>query len=142
MIRQGDKVFFSVNSAGPSSYTGPAFQTIQALGLVPLVYAGAGLDINKSNLDREMRDDFYQSKVVLLLLGTGQGWRSIGDNWAILEMNHALSMGIECLFYIMDEVTQEQVRNLNLPIDAVVIRDENHFTATLKQDLQQLMTIP
>lgn len=140
MLQRGDRVFFSNNSAaGPTGYSDAASQTIRALGLVPLVYEGAGLNVRNSNLDREIRDDFYQSKVVVLLLGTGQRWRSIEDNWAIPELEHAISIEMGCFVYVTAEMSEEELTRLQLPIDAVVVRDEDHFAATLRQNLEQLM---
>lgn len=139
MLQQGDNVFFSDNSRGMTDYMGVAFRTIEALGLTPFVYGGIGLDVRKSKIDREIRDDFYQSRVVVLLLGTGQGWSSIEDNWVIPELEHAILLGIVCFVYVTAETTEEYIQSLSLPVEVIKVRDKDHFETSLRQNLEQLM---
>ena len=135
IIREGDKIFFTNNYGGSSDYDGPAWETIQSLGLIPIVYGGAGLNVRGSSLEREIRGDFDQSKVVVLLLGKGEGWRDIKDNWALPNLKHALSMGVVCFVYTATEITEEELRSLNLPVDAVTVRNVDQFISRLRQDL-------
>lgn len=139
MLQQGDKVFFSDNGESITDYSSMASRTIQTLGLTPLVYGGTGLNVRTSTLDKEIRDDFYQSKVVVLVLGKGEKWKSIGDNWAIPELDHAISSGIKCFVYITSQITEEEIRSISLPINPVIVRHEKHFGTILKQSLEQLL---
>ena len=139
MLQQRDNVFFSDNGQGMTDYIAIAFRTIETLGLTPFVYGGTGLDVKKSNLDREIRDDFYKSKVAVLLLGTGQGWSSIEDNLAIPELPHAISFRIVCFVYVTAETSKEEIKKLNLPVEVIKVRDKEHFEASLRKNLEQLM---
>lgn len=143
MLREGDNVFFCHSSAGMWDYNEAAWRTIKSLGLTPFFHGGLTLDVKDSNLDREVRDDFHKSNVVVvLLLGKKQRREgsSVGDNWAIPELKWVISNGIAGFVYTTDEVTQEEINSLDLPVDVVIVKDLNHFETTLRQDLEQLMT--
>lgn len=144
MLQKGDCAFFCHNGMGISDYDTAARQTIESLGLILFYYSGVTLAVRNSNLDREIRDDFYNAKVAVVLLcgkdqrGEGQ---SIGDNWAIPELKHVISYGRNCLVYATAEATDEEIESLDLPVDVRTVRDADHFAIALKQDLEQLMSL-
>ena len=139
MLRQGDNVFYSDNGKGMTDYCGAAFRVIRDLGLTPLAHGGAGLDARKSNFDKEIRDDFYQSKVVILFLGKGEGWKTIEDNWALPELKQTISFEIKCFVYVLARITKEEIKSLNLPIDPAVVENKDYFETILKQNLLTLL---
>lgn len=141
MLQKNDKVFYCDNGRGVSSYRGAASKTIQTLGLTPLVYGGAGLGARNSNIDKEIRDDFYKSKVVVLLIGEGGKWMSIEDNWALPELETAISKGIDCLVYITSGLTELGIRRLHLTSSVIAVNNEKHFESSLKQNLERLMIV-
>jgi len=140
MLKQGDNVFYCGTGEGEVDYFAAALRTIQACGLTPLAYSNTGLEIKKSTLDREMRDDLYQSKVLVVLLVKEKDGESIKDNWALPELTHIIASGIRCFFYITSEITQEETKELNLPIEAIIVENEKNFETILKQSLQELLT--
>lgn len=107
--------------------------------MIPVYYQGIGLGARNSNVDKDIRDYFCQSKVIILLLGKGEEWRGISDHWPIPELEIAVSMGIACFIYTTTEIMEEEVENLGLPVKTVIINDEDHFATTLKQNLSQLI---
>jgi len=97
--------------------------------------------MKRSNLDRKLREDFYNSKVVILFLGKIQGQEnSIENHWMLPELKYALSHGIPCFVYTTSEVSEEEIKSLVLPLlEVSTVRDPDHFAATLRQNLTQLM---
>jgi hypothetical protein len=148
MLQRGDNVFFCHNGPG-TDYDGIAYRIIESLGLTPFIYSGITLDTKKSTLEGELRDDFYKSKAIILLL-LGQTQRrdnsNIEDNWAIPELKcsipqgRATSQGINYFVYATTEVTKEEINNLELPINVTVVENEKHFEAVLKQNLEKIIT--
>ena len=133
MLKKEDNVFVS----GDQDYCYLAFDIIQSYGLIPFVYANAGLSIRNSSLDREIRDDFYQCKATILILhGKGE---TLGDNWALPELKHSTLADLPCFIYVLEDIDERQIKGLDLPIDPVVVKDKNHFKLLLKKDLQRLM---
>lgn len=144
MINPGDKVFYSDNKKGEEifKYSNIAVRIIEELGLIPLKYVGIELGTRNSSLDKDIREDFFQSKVVILLLGKGDEREDIIDHWAIPELEIAISMGIACFIYITSELTEEEIQGLGLPVEPVMIDNENQFAVNLRQTLNQLMIAP
>ena len=145
MIEEGDKVFFCYVGlpSATEDYNGIAWRTIENLELIPIVYGNATLDVEKSNVGREIRRDFRESEaIVVLLFGKSQRRENsgIGDNWAIPKLPEAVSQGTDCLVCATTEVTEEEIKNLKLPIDVVTVKDESHFETILRQYLKKVMT--
>jgi len=143
MITAGDSIFYTDNqkiTAG--SFHPVAVNVIRSLSLIPIFYMGAGLNVEGSSLGREIRDDFYRSKAVVIVLGKGEDWRSVKDVWAIPELPLALSSRIECLIYRTREVSKAEIDALCLPVNAEEIENEDHFKMSLEQDLKHLMLSP
>ncbi len=137
MLGAGDRIFYADNGSQDSQYCQAAIKVIQDLGLIYFFYQGAGLDARRSSLDREIRDDFYNAKVVVVVLGRGKGWRSMEDIWALPELKHAAEMGIKCLVYTTENITEEELKSLELPVPPVFIKDVNDFRTTLRKDLER-----
>ena len=144
MIEEGDKVFFCY--AGLPSVTGDygsiAWRAIENLGLIPIVYGNATLDIEKSNLAKEILKDFHESEaIVVLLFGKKQRREnsSVGDNWAIPKLPAAISQGTNCLVCATAEVTKNEIKSLKLPVDVVTVKDEGQFETILRQYLEKAM---
>lgn len=141
MIQRGDNIFYTDNQR-ESTYCPIAVRIIQDLGLIPYFYKGAGLSVRNSSLDREIRDDFYNAKVVVIVLGKGNEWRNIDDNWATPELECTARFGISCLIYSSVELSLEEVKLLKLPFNPVVVKDETDFSVIFEHDLQKLMVLP
>jgi len=138
MLKKGDKVFYSDNGVVSPNFMSIAFHTIKKLGLIPLVYSGAKQNIKKSNLDREIRDDFYESKLVIIMLGKTNGIESVKDEWVLLEIDHAINLGIQVIIYLTKEISEEEKIGLNFPVKPITIRDLNHFESLLEGNLRRL----
>lgn len=139
MLKKGDKIFYSDNGVGITDYSGVASHVIRDLGLIPMVYLGMDLGTKNSNLSKEIRDDVYQSKVVVLVLGKGEGWRSLADNWIMPELRHIISFGIRCFVYTLPTLTNEEINSLNLPADPIIAKNKDHFGTILKENLSSLL---
>ncbi len=139
MLSAGDKVFISDNSNSLSEYSKIGFNTIKALGLVPISYTNIGTQIKQSNLDRELRDDFYSSQAMVLVFGSGPSWGDIKDQWVLSELPFAVKQGIHCLVYITINTPQDDVKALDLPITPVIVAGTEQFQDFLDSDLNKLL---
>ncbi|RJR46748.1 MAG: hypothetical protein C4576_10580 [Desulfobacteraceae bacterium] len=140
MLTPGDSVFYTHNQDSPGTFGPVAVEVIRNLGLIPLVYIGAGTDVRNSSLDREIREDFYRSKAAIIVLGKGKTWRELGDMWVLPELHSAFSTGLECLVYRTMDVNDEEIERLRLPVKTVEISGEDDFRAAIGRDLKRLVT--
>lgn len=144
MLHKGDSVFYCDNNAG-SGFNGVAFRTVKNLGLTPLVYAGVGLEVRKSSLDKEIRDDFYRSKVVVVLVGSHKGWKNSGDCWALPELAVAESKGIDVLIYAVSDTAGNDALALlsptheSKPLSFTEVANTDEFETALQDHLQDLI---
>jgi len=103
---------------------------------VPLIYRRIRLTTRASSVDREIREDFYKSKIVVVLLGIGDDWLDIRDNWVFPELAYAASAGMRILAYVTEEVRQTEVDSLGLPVSCGTVADEASFAKLLAEDLR------
>ncbi len=136
MLSSGDTVFFCTNSAVTNSFHAAAFNVIQSLALVPVTYAGAGLEISKSNLDREIREDFYKARLIVLFLESGQS-RPIADNWALAELQHRPNISL--IVYATAGTPKMDIDQLHLPESPIFVGDEAEFMKDFRRRIEQLM---
>jgi hypothetical protein len=123
MIKIGENIFYTDNQSVTGSFHVIAVKVIRSLGLVPFYYMGAGLDVRGSSLEKEISQDFSKSRVIVIVLGKGEGWRSIQDVWAITELPSAVAAGKECLIYHTSEVSAVEIESLKLPAKPTEVRD-------------------
>lgn len=109
MLKKGDNIFF--NSTNKYLPIHNIFNFVQSIGLVSLNWENAGLEMRNSNFDREMRDDFYKSKVAIIALGTSKERQYLGDNWAVPELEAAKEFGVKCFIYITQEISKDEFNN-------------------------------
>jgi len=130
-----DKIFYCASGESLRNYSIIASRIIKEIGLTPFVYENIELNAKSSNLDKEIRDDFYESKIAIIVLGMQKGGKEIGNNWAIPELSSAISIGIKCFVYILAKITKKEIEVLNLPLDPIIITDERDFESKLERDL-------
>jgi hypothetical protein len=130
-------VFYVDNAPHTASYHKSACDVIRAMNFVPLIYRGITLTTRTSSVDREIREDFYKSKIVILLLGVGNGWLDMRDNWVFPELAYAASAGMRILAYLTEEVGQTEVDSLGLPVSYGIVGDEASFAKLLAEDLRR-----
>jgi len=70
VLREGERVFFADSSRDYQARCDVFQRTVQGMGLEPVFYAGAGKAVHQSNLDREIRDDFYAARAIVLYFGS------------------------------------------------------------------------
>lgn len=102
-------VFYSTNwssdlSEGFARLSGAVAQAIASRGVKPVSYAGITRAARSSNLDREIRDDFFSAEAVVLVFSEATaGCFPVADHWAIDELRHLRS---PCFVYFVGEVSQ------------------------------------
>jgi hypothetical protein len=108
VIKRGDRVFFADNSKGYLERCQTFATTARDLGLVPFWYGGVGRTVRDSNVDREIRDDFYGAQAIVLYFGDPKDEGSnYEDHWALPEIEYALNSGVSCLVYVSKEFPRE-----------------------------------
>lgn len=126
MLRRGDSVFYCDNAADGIEYGAVADEIIRLLKLVPITYCGAGTHVERSSLDREIRDDLYRSKLAVVRLGPPAPL----DNWALLECETGPKHGVDFLIYSIGTVPDGELVRA-----AKVVSTLEDFSARLRQDL-------
>jgi len=137
-LASGDRVILCVSSAS-GVYAGPHARTreiISSLGLEPLIYEGVRLSVREGSLDREIRDDFYSAHLKVILLDVKQG-EPLSDNWALPEVAHIDKR--QLLVYASSNVTPDEIKRLNLPVNVMLVGGEEEFVGLLRNQLSQLM---
>lgn len=138
MLAADDSVFFCTNGANVNNSFVTAFQTIKSLNLVPLAYAGVGLVVRESNLDQEIRHDFYRADIAVIFLEADQPL-SMEDNWALPELKVKYESGKPLLVYATAGISREDVNKHELPVDVIYVEDMAEFARDLRHRLSQLM---
>jgi hypothetical protein len=69
VLQKGERVFFADNSKGGQARADVFRMTVQGMGFVPVFYVGTGSAVRQSNLDRELRSDFYSARAIVLYFG-------------------------------------------------------------------------
>jgi hypothetical protein len=108
VIKKGDRVFFADNSKGYLERCRTFEATASELGLVPVSYGGVGRIVRDSNVDREIRDDFYGAQAIVLYFGDPKDDGNDYENhWVLPEIECALNSGVPCLVYVSKEFPRE-----------------------------------
>ena len=136
MLQRNDCVFYCDNRSTNEYFT-IASSVIRDIGLVPLAYRGVGLSARKSNLDKELREDFFRAKAIVILLGMGEGWNSDDpmDSWAIQELKHVSSATL--LVYTVSDIPDN---TLSVSYNITKIGNAGEFKKSLTSKLQLLTT--
>lgn len=112
----------------------PAIRVIESLGLVPLIHEGARLLVRESSADAELRDDFYKSEIVVVVLDSTDP-RDASNNWALPELPNIGDRAL--LIYASGGVSSREVQHLNLPIKVEFVKTSEEFLSKLSSRLQQ-----
>ncbi len=138
MLQKGERVFFADNSKDDQARCAVFARTTRDLGLVPVSYSGAGTAVRHSSLDREIRNDFYAARAVVLYFGTPKEGSSHGDHWVLREIRHVASAGVPCLVYVSEDFPKEILVNHGYQNEPKVT-SEADFGAALGRDLASLI---
>jgi hypothetical protein len=144
MLKKGDLVFFAENSGDSGILEGnfgAEFYRIAALelGLHAIFYTGIGLAARQSNLDKEIRDDFYRARACALYFGEPKDASTPDDHWALPELSHAISLGIECLIYVAPNFPTDQLPAVGYSDLPRIVRSKEEFCEALRADLTRLL---
>lgn len=125
---------------GPDSmaYCQTAWRVIEARGLRPVTYANARLGIRDSNLDKELRDDFYSAEIAAVRLNGDPS--KLEDHWVIpefrfLETDHGQRRREKFLVYAGKPIPEALCQKLHLPAYIGVAVDKEAFAEMFDRDL-------
>jgi hypothetical protein len=133
VLKKGDRVFFADNSKGYLERCRTFEATAGELGLVPVSHGGVGRIVRDSNVDREIRDDFYAAQAIVLYFGEPKDEGSDYENhWVLPEIVYARNSGVRCLVYVSMEFPKEVLTRHGY-------RGEAKSFDNLKDDLARLI---
>ena len=144
MLTKGDIVFFAENSKDSGSLAGnfsAEFYRIVGLelGLYAIFYSGIGLAARQSNLDKEIRDDFYKARACVLYFGEAKDASMHDDHWALPELKHAIDRGIECLIYVGRNFPTDLLTKVGYTGQHRIVHSKEEFCEALQADLKRLL---
>jgi hypothetical protein len=134
MLQKGEPVFFVDNSKDNQAHCDVFQRTVQGLGLKPVFYAGPGKHVRHSNVDREMRDDFYAARAIVLYFGSPNG-SDYEDHWVLQEMRYVAASGVPIFVYVSKDFPRDILVNHGYSREPEVLSSEADFGAALRRDL-------
>lgn len=138
MAEHRRQAFFATNSQWFNDVEFPAVifaEVAQSSGFYPVHYTGLPLNVRNSNIDREVRDDFYGSQVVVLYLGQPKPGSDHRDNWALCEMKIARDRNKVCLVYTSTDFPSDVLDEYGIRDIAVPISGSDEFRTKLAASL-------
>lgn len=129
-----NQAFFSINCHSPVCEEPIKVFKRVALehGFRPVFYQG--LKVRSSNLDAEIRADFYASRVIALYFGPMPLGSDFCDNWALAEIEYTIRMNKNCLVYATRDASTEVLQQHQLHAITKRIIDDADFERKLSAD--------
>ncbi len=138
MLQKGERVFFADNSKDYQVRCEVFRGTVQGMGLEPAIYAGAGNAVRQSSLDRDMRDDFYAARAIVLYFGSPKEGSDHEDHWVLQEIKHVIESGVPCLVYVSKDFPRDILVKHAHNGEVEVLSTEVEFSTALQRDLAKL----
>jgi hypothetical protein len=138
LLQKGERVFFADNSEGDQAHCELFARTARALGLETVFHAGAGAAVRHSSLDREIRNDFYAARAVVLYFGAPKEGSNHEDHWVLPEIRHVANTGVPCLVYVSENFPKAILANHGYQSEPNVTTEAD-FSAILQRDLASLI---
>src|SRR5258708_22870150 len=143
MLKNGDRVFLAENSKDSGILAGnfgaEFYRIAREFGFWAIFYTGIGLAARESNLDREIRDDFYGARACVLYFGQPKDASTHDDHWALPELRYAIDRGIECLIYVAPNFPTATLTTSGYSGQPRIVRSKEEFCEALQADLQRLL---
>ena len=105
---------------------------------MPVFHVGTGTLIRGSNVDSEVRADFYAARAVVLYFGSPRPGSADQDHWALPELKHALASRVDCLIYVSEDYPRSVLIEHGYAGEPTVILAERDFGSVLKEHLEAL----
>jgi hypothetical protein len=139
VLQKGERVFFADNSKDCQARCAVFQRTVQGMGLEPVFYAGAGEAFRQSNLDREMRDDFYAARAIVLYFGSPKEGSDHEDHWVLQEIRHVAESSVPCLVYVSKDFPRDILVNHGYHGETEVLSSEVDFSTAVQRDLAKFL---
>jgi hypothetical protein len=139
VLQRRERVFFADNSQDYQARCDVFRRTVRSMGLQPMVYAGAVNAVRQSNLDREMRDDFYAARAIVPYFGSPKEGSDHEDHWVLRELRHVIESGVPCLVYVSKDFPRDILLNHGYNVEPEVLSTEADFGIALQRDLAKLV---
>jgi hypothetical protein len=125
------KVFYCDNGGEQSLNYQAAFRrAMTSLGYQAFAYSGLGAQTRQSNIDREIRDDFFDSDQVVVLFN-----REPRDSWAMAELDNISPIADRLLVFATSaSKAQDDLAQIR---DVAIVADPAEFEQALKNRLEQ-----
>jgi len=139
MIKKGEPVLFADNSKGYLERCDAFERAAKDVGLIPIHYGGVGARVRESNLDKEIRDDFWRARAVVLYFGAPGEGSNYEDHWVLPEIRHCIATAIDCLIYVSDDFPHAILRKYGYALQPKVLSSRDDFGAVLRSDLEEII---
>lgn len=110
------------------------------MALQPVVYSGAGNAERQSTLDRELRDDFYAARAIVLYFGSPKQGGDYEDHWVLQEIRHIIGSSVPCLVYVSNDFPRAILAKHGYDQEPKIVSTNADFGTALQRDLSNLIT--
>ena len=138
MLQEGERVFYADNSRDYLTRCDVFARVVRAAGLVPVFYGGVGNVVRQSNVDAEIRSDFYAARAIVLYFGTPKEGSDYEDHWVLQEIRHLAQSDVLCLVYVSKDFPREILATHGYHGEVEVVSSDADFGTMLQQGLAKL----
>jgi hypothetical protein len=107
---------------------------------VPVFYGGVGNVVRQSNVDAEIRNDFYAARAIVLYFGSPKEGSDYEDHWVLEEIRHVAESGAPFLVYVSKDFPRDILANHGYRGEVEVVSSEVDFGTSLQRKLASLTT--
>lgn len=140
VLNKGDSVFYADVSKDRRENVKTVSRAVVDLGLVPIAYSGAQLSVRESNIDAEIRADFYGASSLVLYFGPPDPDKNYEDNWVLPELVTVVSLGDRLLVYVSEDFPQAVLNHSGYTLDPRVVGRGDDLAGIVQDDLATLLS--
>jgi hypothetical protein len=138
VLQEGERVFYADNSKDYLTRCDVFARMVRATDLVPVFYGGVGNVVRQSNVDAEIRSDFYAARAIVLYFGTPKEGSDYEDHWVLQEIRHVVESDVPCLVYVSKDFPRETLAKHGYHGEVEVVSSDADFGTMLQQGLAKL----
>lgn len=128
------EVFFAINSHDNNPWIESFVRVVRERGLRPIYYSGAGREIVRSNLDAELREDFFNAKTIVLYFGEPKDGSDGEDHWVLANLAH-VGAGHSLLVYVSKDYPVEILKRYQFKGTPILVANPADFEKSLREQI-------
>ena len=95
--------------------------------------------VRQSNVDAEIRNDFYAARAIVLYFGSPKEGSDYEDHWVLREVRHIAETDVPCLVYVSKDFPRDILAEHSYRGEVEVVSSEAEFSTSLQRDLARLI---